>query len=225
MTNAKSEARASSDASPELAPTANELEVGYVRAVHGVHGALKVQLHDPNSRALRVGIDLAFRARGGGHQRLRAELVEVDPRPTKDGLRVRVHGVDTREAAAELKSHGVWIARADLPALGADEYYLADTIGREVVHVGGATLGKVISVTSNGPQDLFEIQWRNARGKKFNWLLPAVPGMVTEVEAARVVVDPPRGLMPESLEIEVLGPDEGAFDDVPQASKARDDGE
>lgn len=177
------------------------LELGYVRAVHGVDGTLKLRLHDPDSRALHEGVELRFLARGGGAEKLRAR-VEAIVGEQKDGVLIRVAGVRDREAAEALKSHGAWIARADLPALGEDEYYLADTIGAAVEHVDGHALGVVEGISSNGPQDLFELLWRDARGKKHRYLVPAVPGIVVDFTGGRLRLDPPLGMLPEALEAE-----------------------
>ena len=60
-------------------------------------------------------------------------------------------------------------------------------------------LGKVVAVTTNGAQDLFEIEYFD-RGRARRWLIPVLPGFVKDVDDQRVVVDPPEGMLPEALE-------------------------
>lgn len=179
-----------------------QVELGYVHGVHGVHGHLKVKLHAATPEALVPGVALSFRPRGGGEPTRQAHLREVFTGDDKKGseLRLSLSGVDTREAAETLKSHGVWIAREDLPQLGEDEYYLHDLIGLQATHVrAGVVLGRVIGVSSNGPQDLLELAWRNAKGRSRKWLCPALPGFVIEATSERLVLDPVEGFMPDEL--------------------------
>ena len=184
-----------------------QVELGYVEGVHGVRGQLKVKLHAATPEALVPAVVLFFRPRGGGEVTRKAQLSEVFAAGKKGGaeLRLSFKGVDTREAAEALKSHGLWIAREDLPALAEDEYYLHDLIGVQATHVrAGLTIGRVIGVSSNGPQDLLELAWRNAKGRTRKWLCPALPGFVIEAGADGLVLDPVEGFMPEELEAMVL---------------------
>lgn len=187
------------------------LTVGYVAGVHGVRGALKVRLHDPASQAVRIGATLQL-WRDDAH----VGDFEVAPGTSateRDGeFRVVLAGVGDREAADALRGCELRVERAALPPLAPDEYYLADLVGSVVVRardggtsggVGGEVgeeLGEVVGVSSNGPQDLLEIEWTSPAGKRHGWLLPALPGFVLDVLPGRVLADVPPGFLPDELE-------------------------
>jgi len=177
----------------------NELDVGYVAGAHGVNGVVRIKLHDPASEALTCDASLVLRK--DGHDRP-ARVEAVDPVPGKAGLyRVQLHGLRFRDEAEALRGHTVVVTRDALPALEADEYYLADLLGREVEREASPTkLGKIVGLTSNTAQDLFEVEWLDAHGATHAWLLPVLPGIIVETTAERVLVELPPGFLPEALE-------------------------
>lgn len=178
--------------SPEFA--ADHLQLGYVAGAHGVGGALKIKLFNPDTDALAPGVRVSLRERGGGGTEQRFEVDRVAPKPGSDQARVWFVGVDDRGAADALRGRELWIARADLPELDDDEFYLADLVGLEVVRAqaeGFESLGKIVGVTSNTAQDLFEVRYRGRE-----WLLPAFAPFIVEIEPTRVIVDVHDELLP-----------------------------
>ena len=179
------------------------LTVGYVAGVHGIHGLVRVQLHDPDSVAVRPGAQLLLVDESGSFDTHRVESVE--PVPGKRGLfRVRLAGVDDRNQAETLVRRTVEVERDALPPLHDDEFYLADAVGLAVrrVRADGSheDLGRVVGLSSNGAQDLFEVQWHDAGGQAHSWLLPVLPQFVRDVDDERVLVEVPLGFLPEALE-------------------------
>lgn len=179
---------------PEFAT--DHVQLGYVAGAHGVAGALKVKLFNPESNALDSGAKVLLCERDG----VNPQAFEIDhgaAKPGTDQLRVWLVGVATRAAADELRGRELWIARADLPALDDDEFYLGDLIGREVVRARDdasfESLGEIVGVTSNTAQDLFTVR---LRGRE--WLLPAFAPFIVAIEASRVVVDVHDDLLPPS---------------------------
>jgi 16S rRNA processing protein RimM len=63
----------------------------------------------------------------------------------RDGVRwrVRLHGVESVEAAAPWVGATVAVMREALPALPRGEYYRADLLGFEVVNLEGQSLGRL----------------------------------------------------------------------------------
>jgi 16S rRNA processing protein RimM len=112
----------------------------------------------------------------------------------KNGLTVRLSGIDTKEAADALRGLRLFVPRDRLPALPDDEFYHADLIGLEVVDTGGTILGRVKAVLNHGAGDILEI---HGPGMKSTVLLPftleAVP--TVDLAAGRIVADPPEGLL------------------------------
>ena len=78
--------------------------------------------------------------------------------------------------------------------LPADEYYIHDLVGCEVVTAQGRLLGTLTSVLTNPANDVYVI----GQGKA-EILLPAIKDVVREVDVAnrRIVVQPTPGLLPE----------------------------
>lgn len=117
-------------------------------------------------------------------------------RPGKNEFIASVVGVRTKEAADALKGTRLYADRDALPSLPDDEFYHVDLIGLTVQDAGGREVGKVVSVQNHGAGDLLEI---SGPGMKTPALLPFTLANVPTVDltAARVVIDPPEGVLPE----------------------------
>lgn len=183
-------------------PHASLLLVGYFAGAHGVRGGVRVHLHDPSSTALAPGRSVVVRRDGrviGTY-----DVRQADPVPGKPGrLRVLLDGVPGRDAAEALRGCELLVDRSDLPALADDEFYLADAIGLPVRREADQqALGTIVGLTSNGVQDLFEVEWQGPDGRTHAWLLPVLPDHIVEIDDTGVRVDLPLGLLPDELEPE-----------------------
>lgn len=177
------------------------LQLGYVAGVHGVGGALRVKLFNQHSTLLEPGLSIILRERGTTRQ-VTKQIARVAPKPGSDSIRVWLEGVEARAPAEALRGHELWVERTQLPALGDDEYYLADLIGLEVVRgPEHQSLGTVTGVTSNTAQDLLCVR---LRGRE--WLLPAMPPFIVGIELVEslakrcVIVDVHDDMLPEQRE-------------------------
>ncbi len=186
------------------APDSSALVVGYVAGAHGIHGVVRVQLHDADSESLAPDRQVILRRKGKDEGTY--EVASVAPVPGKPHRRrVKLSGIRSRDDAEALKGCEVLIERDQLPDLSDDEFYLVDVIGRPVQRERDGTvqdLGTVVGLTTNGAQDLFEVQWRDPGGQARTWLLPVVPQLLSEITEQRVLVDLPLGMLPEGLEDE-----------------------
>ncbi len=185
---------------------AGRLTVGFVLGPHGVRGTVRLQLFDGGSHALKVGVELVLVHRETKAVVARKVIKKVSMIPGKPIARVDLEGVEGREGVEAVRGLTVEVDRAVLPDLDDDEFYLVDAIGLRVERVleDGTVqaLGKVVAVTTNGAQDLFEIEFFGGGGRVQRWLIPVLPGFVKDVDDQRVLVDPPLGLLPEALEPE-----------------------
>lgn len=177
-----------------------ELDIGYVAGAHGVQGGVRIKLHDPASQALQRGIVVTLVHEGA---RTDHEVEAADVVPGKAGLhRVRLRGVNRRDLAEALRGSTIVVPRAVLPKLADDEFYLADVVGLAVMREAlPQHLGKIVGLTSNGVQDLFEVEWTSPDDHRHQWMMPVLPGFVRDVDETRVLVELPAGFLPEDLEL------------------------
>ncbi len=111
-----------------------------------------------------------------------------------NGFAARIPGIATREEAEALRGISLFADRDKLPALPDEEFYHADLIGLEVADTGGAVLGKVAAVLNHGAGDLLEVIRPDGAGTV---LVPFTQAIVPTVDlnAGRIVIDPPEGLL------------------------------
>jgi len=125
-------------------------------------------------------------ADGGEAQRRRV----LEARPQGRLWAVRLEGIASREAAEALVGRQVLAEREALGEAGEGAYYWADLEGLEVVTAGGAAVGRVTGLLETGAVDVLVVT-----GGRGEVLIPLAPYVSVELEARRVVVDPPEGLL------------------------------
>ena len=170
-----------------LAGDARMICVGAIAGAFGVHGEVRLKSFTTDPAAIA---DYAPLVTENGEMEFGVRVL----RPIKNGLSVRLDGVETREAAEALRGQRLYVPRARLPALPEDEFYHADLIGLDVVDTGGAPLGQVHAVHDHGAGDLLELR---VPGLSDTVLLPFTRATVPTVDlaAGRIVADPPEGLL------------------------------
>ncbi len=114
--------------------------------------------------------------------------------PIKNGFSARIVEVSSKEAADALKGTQLLAERDQLPNLPDDEFYHTDLMGLSVVDVGGAEIGTVKTVQNHGADDLLEV---TLKGGAATALVPFTKAVVptVDLEAGRIVIDPPEGLL------------------------------
>jgi 16S rRNA processing protein RimM len=161
------------------------VEIGYVARAHGVRGELRVVLHNPTSEALDAASAVW----------LGEERFELKHGRAVDGAwLLTLDGLDDRDRAEALKGRTLSVPREAL-GLEPGEFILMDLVGCHVFLPDGTRWGAIVDIDV-GPQDRLVIHdGDNER------LLPAVDAFMVEIdiEAGRVVVDPPEGLPEERI--------------------------
>ena len=179
------------------------LLVAAVTGAHGIHGAVRVKLFDPQSESLHPGLQVELRD-PQSNTRERHTIVDVNVVPGSDRARVRFENLEHREGAEALRGREIHVRREDLPDLAEDEFFLADAVGCEVIQVDEdgreRSVGTVAGITSNGAQDLFEVAYTDRRGRRRTWLLPVLPAFIRELEQERLLVSLMPGMLPDDLE-------------------------
>jgi 16S rRNA processing protein RimM len=116
--------------------------LGSVGAPHGLHGELRVKLHNPSSDLIAERRQVWLRL-AGGEQPARRALVRSCRRSGVDYVLLGLDGVDDREAASALRGAELCVPRELLPPLAPGEYYLIDLVGMRVVLADGTEVGTV----------------------------------------------------------------------------------
>lgn len=111
----------------------------------------------------------------------------------KGQLIARIKGVGDRTAAEAMKGLELHIPRSSLPKPADDEFYHSDLVGLQAVSLDGEILGTVSAVEDFGAGDVLEVSGGPYKGL----VVPFTKGVVVDVdiEAGRLSVDPPLGLL------------------------------
>lgn len=176
--NAKAPPTAAAPAA--AAPVSAWVRIGVVGRPHGIRGALKVHLDNPDSETLKKG--LKVRLEHG------ARVVDDVVATVGNGM-LTLEKVPDRTAAEGLVGALFCVQRADFVA-DEDAVYLVDFVGHRVVDVEGKDLGVIVGFTDNTAQPLAEV--KRPDGKIA--LVPFVPPIVHEVKDDVVVMIVPEGL-------------------------------
>ena len=132
---------------------ADELEFGFVAGVFGVHGEVRLHMHNPSSDLLKQPLNLALVAPDG-----RRYAVICTARPGA-GKRIigQLTGLADREVAASLKGYVLALPKSALPETNDDEFYIHEVVGA-VVWAEGIERGHVKAVHQTAEHDVFELE-------------------------------------------------------------------
>jgi 16S rRNA processing protein RimM len=153
----------------------DRLAVGRIGAAHGLLGTLKVKSLSGETGHF-LGFKRIFVLMGGRFVPYTVEQVE----PYKDGVLLKLAGVDTREQGDRLRGLEIWVDRENASTLAEGEYYLAD-LCRCRVYQAGQEIGKVVSVCDGAKADFLEIE--RPSGQRL--LVPFSEPFVGEVDIER----------------------------------------
>lgn len=168
-----------------------QLVVGRIVRPHGVRGELVVEVRtdDPDVR-LAAGVVLATEPAAAG------PLTVTRARWHSGRLLLSFDGVTDRDQADQLRGIMLVVDSADLEDIGdPDEFHDHQLIGLAVIGPGGEHVGEVADVLHYG-QDLLVVAGSGPR-EGAEIMVPFVAELVPEVdlEAKRLVIDPPPGLL------------------------------
>lgn len=154
------------------------LEVGEFVTTHGVHGELKLYPWSDEPEFAAALPRLFFTPDGGQERKVDAARVH------KGMCLVKIHGVDSIEAARPYIRRVAYFNRADAP-LPAGRFFVQDILGCAVRHADtGEEYGVVTAVDRPAGTDIYTV--KNSAGKTF--LFPAVPEFLVELSPERGVI-------------------------------------
>lgn len=174
-------------------PEPEFLVVGHLAKPHGTKGDLLIRpLTDRPEAVFAEGLRVFVGDDQGRMGKAPQERVMELARPYKRGWRVKLEGVDDRNAAEDLAGRYVLVPAEELSEPEEGEFFYHQLLGLEVVTKAGEVVGRVREVYDTEPRHLLEV-----KGKGRVHLVPFDRAIVTgvELEAGRLVIDPPEGLL------------------------------
>jgi 16S rRNA processing protein RimM len=141
----------------------NLVALGYIAAVHGIKGWVKVHSW---TRPMEAILDYQPWLLGED----KAPVKIVDGRKQGKGVAALLPGFQSREDAVTLVGTQIFVSRDQMPATEADEYYWSDLEGLDVHTTEGQVLGRVERLMETGANDVLVI-----RGNREH-LIPFIQG-------------------------------------------------
>ena len=89
------------------------------------------------------------------------------------GLIAKWDGCESKESADALRVK-VGVLRSNFPQAGDNAVWAIDLVGCTAVNKDGVKLGTILSIGTNGAQDLFEIEYVDAAGVVKRFFIPNV---------------------------------------------------
>jgi len=114
----------------------------------------------------------------------------LEARPQGRLWAMQVSGVSDRDGAEAQVGAEVLAERDELGEAGEGSHYWADLEGLPVVTVEGQRVGTVTGLYETGGVDVLVVT-----GERGEALIPLAPYVEVDLEAKRIVVDPPAGLL------------------------------
>jgi 16S rRNA processing protein RimM len=152
---------------------------------HGVRGEVRLKLYNRESDLLLDLDEVLLRFADGDEQE-----VSVDgARRANDAVLMKLHSVDDRDKADELRGAVVCARRSDFPPLAAGEFYACDIEGARVVLDDGQApsreIGSVRALRSYPASEVLEVE---PQGGGPVLEVPLVDAVVSKVDVDEKVV-------------------------------------
>jgi 16S rRNA processing protein RimM len=161
--------------------------VAAVATAHGIRGALKLR-----SFTERPEDAAAYGPVYDQHGNRLFALTVIGR--NRGGVLVEAEGIADRNAALALRGQELFVPRAALPDLGADEFYHSDLEGLDVLREDGARLGVVRGLRNFGAGDIVEVLADDGGTIALPFDQDTVRAV--DLEAGRLIVEPPPELLP-----------------------------
>jgi 16S rRNA processing protein RimM len=158
------------------------IEVGIIARPHGVRGELRVSLHNKDSEVLFSVVEVLVRLPDGTEHEVSVDAA----RPTDQAVLLRLHSIDDRDRAEQIRGSKVLVRRSDFPELPEGEFYTCDVEGArvQIADDAASTDGRVRTIVSYPSVDVVVVDM-GARGV---FEVPLVADFVEKVDAKAGVV-------------------------------------
>jgi 16S rRNA processing protein RimM len=163
--------------------------IGEVTRPHGLRGEVRVHPHTDRPERFEGLVECVLWDEATGARVVRRI---TGARRQGEAVLLALAGCDSVEAAAALVGRLVALPRAQALPAPPGHVYPWQLVGCRVVTEDGRAIGEVSGIEPGPAQDLWVV-----RGRDREHLIPAVAEIVIEVDvdARRVVIRPPEGLL------------------------------
>ncbi len=150
---------------------------------HGVKGELRLKLFNKDSNVLLALDEVLVRLKDGAEHEVSIDTA----RRADQAILLKLHSVDDRDRADELRGSLICARRRDFPALEDGEFYTCDIVGARVVVRGNEDheLGKVRDLASYPSVETLVVTATDG-GKNFE--VPLVEAFIAGVDPVAGVV-------------------------------------
>ena len=151
---------------------------------HGIRGEVKLRVYNQDSDVLLELDEVLVRLATGEEHEV---SIDVARRADKSIL-LKLHSVDDRNRAEELRGAKICVRRSDFPALAEGEFYACDVEGAEVV-LGDEVLGTVREFVMYPTVDAFVIV-----GPRGEFEVPVTDAFIERIAEGRIHVSTLEGI-------------------------------
>jgi 16S rRNA processing protein RimM len=146
---------------------------------HGVRGELRLNVFNKDSDVLLECDEVLVRFGD------RDKMFPVErARRADQAILMKLHGIDDRDRAGELRGALVCVKRADFPELEDGEFYTCDVLGASVV-VDGQEIGNVRELRSYPSVDVLVVRAKDGGN---DYEVPLVEAFVEDVDVSAEIV-------------------------------------
>ena len=162
-----------------------DIVIGKIVAPLGTRGEVKVLVLTDFPDRFKTGGELRAKTLSGKALKLKLQACRLH----KDGLALKIEGVDARDDAEALRGAEFVIGPEDLKELPSGEFYIFDLIGLIVQTTDGRECGEIVDVISGGANDVYVTSTELC--------IPALKEVVAEVDFDRgvMIIRPVPGLL------------------------------
>ncbi len=170
------------------------LVVGLITSCHGINGQVKVKsLSDFEERFLKPGMRWLQKE---NEPPSKIQLISGFKQSGKETFVVKLHGINTRTHAEQLKKFKVLVKTDKLPKLKKEEFHLLELINLEVKILENDELQIIGKVTNleNEKNNLLVIRlFKNQKKVLIPFVREIVP--LVDIKNNFLIINPPNGLL------------------------------
>jgi 16S rRNA processing protein RimM len=176
--------------------------IGYIHSAQGLKGELFIALKAVDESWLDSWEELILSPRIDGKDAaslgsvvfttFTIESLRVHKKQGKLGVVVSVNGVRSMTEAEQYVSHTVWIPEEFLESKPGEKIFLKEIEGFFVVDSRRGSIGPIINFSSNGAQDLIEVEYNGQ-----SYYVPLVEAFIDKLDKKnrKIFMSIPEGLL------------------------------